>query len=161
MERPGIGSYAVLAGFVAACLGTGLLGGLATASSVSDWYPGLAKPLWNPPAWVFGPVWTALYLMMAVAGWLVWRKDIRFSAVRLALILFAVQLVLNLLWTIVFFGLRAPGLAVLEIAVFWAALVMTVLAFFGQSRLAGFLMVPYLAWVTFAGVLNVAIWRLN
>ena len=154
-------SWVVLAGLVALCLAVGGLGGWVTAQSVADWYPTLAKPAWNPPAWVFGPVWTALYVMMAVAAWLVWRRGPDAPAVRAALVLFFVQLALNGLWSPLFFGLRAPGLAALDIAALWAMIALTTTAFFRQSRAAGLLMLPYLAWASFAAVLNFTIWRMN
>ncbi|MFN0191743.1 MAG: TspO/MBR family protein [Aestuariivirga sp.] len=161
MEKSRLASWAALAGFIAVCLGTGALGGWITADSVKTWYPTLNKPSWNPPDWVFAPVWTTLYVMMAVAAWLVWKKDVRFSGVRAALILFFVQLALNLMWSALFFGARSPGLALMEIAVLWLAVAATLYAFISLSRPAGLLLIPYLAWVSFATVLNFSIWRLN
>lgn len=145
--------------FGLACFLAAGLGSLFTAASVGSWYAGLAKPSWNPPAWVFGPVWTVLYVMMAVAGWLVWRRP--GAASRLALRWFGVQLVLNVGWSAVFFGLRMPGLAFVEILALWLAIVATLTSSWGVSRLAGILLVPYLLWVSFAVALNFAIWRLN
>jgi len=156
-----ITSWAALAGFIALCLAVGALGGWMTAGSVADWYPTLAKPSWTPPNSIFGPVWTALYVLMAFAAWLVWRKDMRFAGVKAAMILFMAQLALNFLWSLLFFGLRAPGLALVDIVTLLFVLVLTVWAFFQQSRLAGLIMLPYLAWVFFAAALNFAIWRLN
>jgi tryptophan-rich sensory protein len=156
-----ISSWAVLAGFIALCLAVGAVGGWITARSIADWYPTLAKPAWTPPNALFGPVWTALYIMMAFAAWLVWRKDARFAGVRLALILFFAQLALNFLWSFLFFGLRSPGLALIDIIVLLVVLILTVWAFFQQSRWAGLIMLPYLAWVGFATALNFAIWQLN
>lgn len=152
-------SLGVLAGFLVVCLVTGLLGGWVTAQSVGSWYPTLVKPSWNPPAWVFGPVWTALYVLMAVAAWRVWRRQ--GPGRRRALFLFFGQLFLNGLWSFLFFGAQSPGLALVDIAALWLALATTALAFFSRDRLAGILMIPYLAWVSFAAVLNLAIWRLN
>ena len=156
-----ISSWAMLAGFIALCLGVGAAGGWITARSVAEWYPTIAKPSWTPPDSLFGPVWAALYLSMAIAAWLVWRKDARFAGVRVALILFFVQLALNFLWSLLFFGLHAPGLALIDIAALLLVLALTVWAFFQQSRWAGLIMLPYLAWVGFATALNLAIWRLN
>lgn len=156
-----ISSWAVLAGFIALCLGVGSAGGWITARSVAEWYPALAKPEWTPPNSIFGPVWTALYIMMAFAAWLVWRKDARFAGVRVALILFFVQLALNFLWSFLFFGLKAPGTALVGIVALFLVLILTIWAFFQQSRWAGIIMLPYLAWVGFATALNFAIWRLN
>ena len=150
--------WLVLAGLIVLCLAVGSLGGLATADSVATWYRGIAKPSWTPPDWLFGPVWTILYVAMAVAAWLVWRSGDR---VRPAMVLFFTQLALNLGWTFAFFGARSPFLGLVEIAVFWVVLAATVLAFFGRSLAAGLIMLPYLAWVSFAGILNLAIWWLN
>jgi benzodiazapine receptor len=150
-----------LAGFIAICLLTGALGGWVTSQSVVEWYPTLIKPAWNPPAWVFAPVWTTLYVLMAVAAWLVWKKTPRGSGIRLALVLFFIQLALNCLWSFLFFGARSPGWAFVDIIVLLAALAATNWAFFKHSRLAGALMLPYLAWVSFAAFLNFAIWQLN
>jgi tryptophan-rich sensory protein len=150
-----------LAGFIALCLLTGALGGWVTSQSVIEWYPTLNKPAWNPPAWIFAPVWTTLYVMMAVAAWLVWKEASRGSGVRLALVLFFVQLALNCLWSLLFFGARSPGWALVDIFALLAALAATTWVFFNQSRLAGALMLPYLAWVSFATVLNFTIWQLN
>ena len=135
------------------------LGSLFTMVSLGSWYAGLAKPSWNPPSWLFGPVWTVLYAMMAVAGWLVWRRG--GAASQLALRWFAVQLVLNVGWSAVFFGLQLPGLAFVEILVLWVAIAVTLVTSWKVSRAAGILLAPYLLWVSFAAVLNFAIWRLN
>jgi tryptophan-rich sensory protein len=150
-----------LAGWLAASFAAAGLGGIATASSVADWYPTLAKPAWTPPSWLFGPVWTVLYASMAVAAWTVWKKAGGFGGARGALLLHLLQLVLNGAWSWLFFGMRRPGLAAVEIAVLWLAVLATTVAFARRSPLAGGLMVPYLLWVTFASALNVAIWRLN
>ncbi len=139
----------------------GILSGLATVRGVREWYPDLAKPSFNPPSWVFAPVWTALYLAMGVAAWLVWRKGLESPGVRVALVAFLVQLALNGLWSLLFFGVRSPGLAFAEIVVLWAAIGLTTVLFFRQSTAAGWLLMPYWAWVTFAAVLNLSIWRLN
>jgi tryptophan-rich sensory protein len=145
---------------VAVCLGTGALGAWLTADGVRDWYPGLNKPAWTPPDWVFGPVWTLLYLLMAVAAWLVWlRADAR--AARPALGLFLGQLVLNAGWSGLFFALHSPGLAFAEILVLWPAIAATLVSFARVSRLAAGLLVPYLLWVTYAAALNGAIWVMN
>lgn len=125
-----------------------------------EWYATLRKPSWNPPAWVFGPVWTALYTMMAVAAWLVWRRG-GWAAQRRPLALFLVQLALNAGWTPLFFGLKSPGLALAEIGLLWLAIVGTLIAFARVSRAAAWLLAPYLAWVSFAAALNFALWRLN
>jgi translocator protein len=153
--------WLALTGFIAVCLLTGVLGGQVTAQAITDWYPLISKPSWNPPAWVFAPVWTVLYILMAVAAWLVWRRNARMPRVKLALALFFVQLFLNGLWPFVFFGAHEIGLAVINIAALWVVLVATIWAFFRISRWAGTLMLPYLAWASFAAALNAEIWRLN
>ena len=143
---------------MAATLGAGALGGLFTSPAIPGWYAGLEKPSFNPPAAVFAPVWTTLYVLMAVAAWLVWERVRRMDA---AMVAFALQLALNVGWSWIFFGLRQPGWAFAEILVLWAAIAVTMGLFFQRSRVAGWLLAPYLAWVTFAAVLNFAIWRLN
>ena len=149
-----------LAAFVLICFAAAGLGGLVTTPRIPTWYADLAKPAWTPPDRVFGPVWTALYLTMAFSAWLVWRQA-GFAGARLPLALFAIQLVLNSLWSVLFFGLQSPGAAAVEIILLWAAILATLLAFWKRSNLAGALLVPYLAWVSFAALLNVAIWRMN
>ena len=146
---------------VAIPLAVGGLSGFATARGVSTWYPTLAKPPFNPPAWVFGPVWTLLYIMMGVAVFFVWRKGLDADGVRIALTVFAIQLVLNGLWSILFFGLHAPGWALVEIILLWAAIGTTTWLFWRVAPVAGALMLPYWAWVSFATVLNASLWSLN
>jgi tryptophan-rich sensory protein len=146
-----------LAAWLALSLAAAAVGGFFLPG---EWYAGLRKPSWNPPNWVFGPVWTALYTLMAVAAWLVWRRG-GFRAQRVALALYLLQLGLNALWTPLFFGLKSPGLAFAEIVLLWGALLATIVAFWKAQRFAATLLLPYLAWVTFATVLNFALWRLN
>ncbi len=146
--------------FLSLCFGAAGLGSLATAPEIGGWYQTLTKPTWNPPAWVFGPVWTTLYFLMAIAAWLVW-KPAGFKAASLPLVLFGIQLALNIAWSWIFFRYRQPGWAFVDIILLWLAIFATTVAFFRHSRLAGWLMCPYLAWVSFAAVLNHAIWRLN
>lgn len=139
------------------CFAAAAIGGIWTSRSVGTWYKEIEKPSWNPPSWVFGPVWTALYLMMGISLWLVWRE----RAPALPLGLFAVQLVLNAAWSGLFFGLRLPGAAFAEIVLLWLAIVGTVLTFRPIAPVAAYLLLPYLGWVSFAAVLNFTIWRLN
>ncbi len=153
-------AWAALAVFLVLCFAAAAIGGVATSQSVSTWYQELAKPSWNPPSWVFGPVWTVLYVLMAVAGWLVWRERAA-SGRGLALGLFGVQLALNGAWSWFFFAWRMPGAAFAELVLLWAAVVATTAAFWRVRRVAGALLVPYLLWTTFAGVLNFSLWRLN
>lgn len=150
---------AVLAwfGFVGASFAAGAIGGAATRPAIPTWYAGLEKPAWNPPDWVFGPVWTALYLLMGTAAWLAWRA----GAPPSAFVLFGAQLALNALWSVLFFGLRRPDLALGGILALLAAIAACTVAFAQASRSAAWLMVPYAAWVAFATALNLAVWRLN
>ena len=146
--------------WIGLCLLAGWGGSVFTARSVGDWYAGLNKPLWTPPSAVFAPVWSALYVMMGVAAWLVWRRG-GLTAVAVPLALFGIQLALNVAWSAIFFGLRRPGWAFVEIVALWALILATVIAFRRISPTAGYLLLPYLAWVTFAAALNLAIWRAN
>ena len=147
----------MLAAFLAATFSAAALGGLFPPG---EWYAGLVKPAWNPPNWLFGPVWTVLYLMIAVSGWLVWREA-GFSGARTALLLFAVQLVLNATWSWVFFGLRRPDLAFAVIVLLELSILGLIALFRPFSMTASLLLVPYLLWVGFASVLNATLWRLN
>jgi tryptophan-rich sensory protein len=146
-----------LAGWVLLCFAAAAPGGLFMPG---EWYASLKKPAWNPPGWIFGPVWSMLYTMMAVAAWLVWRRG-GWVEQRKPLLLFLVQLALNALWTPLFFGLHWPGVAFAEIILLWLAILWTIIAFWRGHRVAAWLLVPYLAWVSFAAVLNGALWRLN
>ena len=146
---------------VALPLVVGVLGSVLTFDAVREWYPTLVRPSFAPPTWVFGPVWTTLYVMMGVASWLVWRQGFARSEVRGALALYAVQLAFNLAWSWVFFGMQRPFLALLEIAVLLVLIGVTILRFAPLSRTAAMLMAPYLVWVAFATVLNGGFWWLN
>lgn len=126
-------------------------------SPPGEWYATLAKPSWNPPAWIFGPVWTTLYLMMAVAAWLVWKRD----GWRKAIWFYFVQLALNAAWTPVFFAMHEIGWALVEIILLWFAILITLRAFLPVSKPAAVLLLPYLAWVSFAAFLNFTLWRMN
>ena len=146
-----------LVGWLVACF---LAASLGAVFMPGEWYAALKKPAWNPPAWIFGPVWTALYTMMAVAVWLVWKRG-GFLAHRRPLALFLTQLVLNAAWTPLFFGLHQPGFAFVEMVALWLAIAATLAAFWPFSRASAWLLAPYLAWVSFAAALNFALWRLN
>jgi translocator protein len=146
---------------LAICLAVGLLGSLITSPAIPTWYAELNKPTFNPPSWVFGPVWTILYILMAVAAWLIWRQGRPTEGVKLALALFALQLALNLLWSFIFFGCHSPLYAYVEIMLLWLAIVFTIISFTRLSHPAAWLMFPYLLWVTYASLLNYAIWKLN
>ena len=131
-------------------------GGMAATPNI-PWYAGLVKPSWTPPSWVFGPVWSALYLCMAVAAWLVWRQ----GNVAVSMMLFGVQLAFNAAWSWLFFGLHSPRAAFVDIILLLAAIIATAVSFWRCSTVAGILFVPYLIWVSFVAVLNYAVWRLN
>lgn len=146
--------------FVGLCLGVGGLGGAVTAESVNTWYPTLNKPSFNPPNWIFGPVWTTLNILMGVAAWRIWRAADRDTA-RGPLAVFALQLAVNLGWSVAFFGLRNPGLAVIVVLALDLLVLVTLLMFRRIDRLAAWLLAPYLAWISFATLLNVTIWRIN
>jgi tryptophan-rich sensory protein len=147
---------------VAICLAVGYFSGIETRSAILDWYPTLLKPSFNPPNWVFAPVWTLLYIMMGVAAGLVWdRFSFDKGAVKKALVFFIVQLVLNAIWSYLFFGLHNPMLAGLEIILLWLMIYETYFQFSKINKVAGYLLVPYLVWVAFAAVLNASIWWLN
>ncbi|WP_336001506.1 TspO/MBR family protein [Halorientalis halophila] len=139
----------------------GALGNLISLGGVTTWYPTLTKPGFTPPGWVFGPVWVTLFALMGAAAWLVWRTGLDERRVRLALALFAGQFALNVAWSGAFFGLRSPVAGLVVIALLWLAIVATVWAFARVDRRAALLLVPYLAWVSFAALLNYELWRLN
>lgn len=152
-----ISSSLALLAFVALCFGTAWV---ASQHEPGAWYAALEKPSWNPPAWIFAPVWAVLYLAMAVAAWLVWRRRQR-AAVAVPLTIFFVQLVLNAAWSWIFFGLHRMDWAFLEIVILEAAILATVVLFWRIRPLTGALLVPYAAWVAFAAVLNFTLWRMN
>ena len=157
LPKPASSSARPLFAWLAFCFAAA---GTAVFVSTDGWYAGLQKPWWNPPAWVFAPAWTLLYAMMAVAAWLVWRRG-GWHFQRTALGLFLFQWLLNALWTPLFFGLHLTGLAAAEILLLWLVLLATVVLFWRVRTEAGVVLLPYLAWVTFAAALNVTIWRLN
>jgi benzodiazapine receptor len=143
---------------IAACASAGWIGSIWTMPNLRPWYANLAKPPWTPPEWLFGPVWSALYLMMAVAAWLVW-KHAKLSSAQM--LLFGLQLVLNALWSGIFFKLRMPGPAFFEVVLLWLSILATCISFYRVVPVASWLLVPYLLWVTYASGLNFSIWRLN
>lgn len=161
-RTPKIGarSWLALLGFILASFAAAAIGGAATAENVRTWYPTLNKPAWTPPGWVFGPAWTLLYALMSVAAWRIWLIREKPGA-RRALTLHFVQLALNALWSVLFFGLKQPGLALGEIVVLWLLLLTIWRAFWRLDAAAGVLWTPYVAWVGFATALNGSIWWLN
>ncbi|HZQ71072.1 MAG TPA: TspO/MBR family protein [Terriglobales bacterium] len=146
--------------FLLLCYGGAGIGSIWTSFSVSTWYADLKKPSFNPPNWIFAPVWSALYFLMATSAWLVWRRA-GWSGARFALALFFGQLALNVAWSGLFFALHRPGMALIEIVLLLGTIAATAVTFRPVSRLAFWLMVPYALWVAFAALLNFKIWRLN
>lgn len=149
------GSAALLVLSLALVFAVAALGGAASTSGLRDWYDGLDRAPWNPPGWVFGPAWTVLYALMAVAAWLVARTGLDQRTVQVALALYGAQLALNLAWSLLFFGARAPGWALVDIVALVALVAATTIAFWRIDATAGWLLVPYLAWIVFATTLNV------
>jgi benzodiazapine receptor len=146
---------------VVLCELAGGLGAIATASGVRDWYPTLIKPSWTPPSAVFGPVWLVLYAMMGIALGLVWAKGLETKREKRAIAWFGTQLALNVLWSVVFFGFRSPAWGYIVIILLWLSIAATIWLFSKISRLAGWLLAPYLLWVTFASTLNFNILTIN
>lgn len=140
------------------CLLAGFFGSYFTTPAITTWYATLQKPSFTPPDWVFFPVWTSLFIMMGLSLFLVWQKEEKKVT---ALYIFAAQLVLNILWSVAFFGLKSPLLGLIEIIILWIAILATILSFMKISRTAGYLLLPYILWVSFAAILNFSIWRLN
>jgi tryptophan-rich sensory protein len=152
--------WAALAIFLALSFAAAFIGGLFTSASVNGWYQTINKPTWTPPSWIFGPVWTLLYLSMALAAWLIWRRrdDANVTA---ALTLFVIQLALNAAWSAFFFGWQNPKLAFGDIVLLWSAILAAMIAFWRITAISGWLFAPYVLWVTFAAALNLAIWQMN
>ncbi len=143
-----------------ATIGIGSLGGIFTIAEIPNWYAGLNKPSFNPPNWLFGPVWTSLYTMMGIAFYIIWKQpatDTRKKAFQL----FIIQFVLNFFWSIIFFSLHSIGAALIEIIVMWIFILLTIIQFSKLSKPAAWLLVPYIAWVSFATLLTASIWKLN
>jgi benzodiazapine receptor len=143
------------------CECAGLIGSIFTTGAIPTWYASLQKPAFTPPNWLFAPAWTTLYLLMGIAAFLIWRKGLDSRQVRTALIIFTVQLVLNILWSIFFFGLESPLSGLIVILLLWLAILITILVFRKISPAAAWLLVPYILWVSFATALNASIWVLN
>jgi len=139
----------------------GIIGSVFTIPSIPTWYAMLVKPAINPPAWIFAPVWTILFALMGIAAFLVWKKGLEHRDVKIALGIFIIQLVLNTLWSIIFFGLHNLGAAFVEMIFLWFAILTMIIAFAKISKLAAWLLAPYILWVSFAAYLNYTIWILN
>ena len=143
------------------CQLAGFIGSFFTQPAIPTWYAGLIKPRFTPPDWVFGPVWISLYILMGIAAFLAWRRGVHHQVVRRALAIFGVQLILNALWSFLFFGLRSPLAGLIGISVLGIAIIFTVRSFLKVSRPAGLLLIPYFLWVSFATGLNLSIWWMN
>jgi translocator protein len=146
--------------FIVLCEGAGFIGSFVTFPAITGWYQTLIKPSFNPPNWIFGPVWTLLYAFMGIALYLVWKEGLTQKS-KTAIIIFAVQLILNILWSYLFFYFKSPGLAFIEIIVLWFAILLTIVKFYAISKPAGLILIPYLAWVSFASLLNFYVFKLN
>ena len=154
-------NWAKLLASVAACQLAGAVGAIFTRSAIPSWYAALKKPWFTPPGWLFGPAWITLYLLMAVAAFLVWRKGLAHPGARAALAVFVLQLLLNALWSPVFFGLRSPLAGAAGIILLWLAICLSLVLFWKISQAAALLLIPYLLWVTYASALNISIYFLN
>jgi len=160
-DKMKIGNIAKLIVAILICELAGIVGSVFTMPSIPAWYASLQKPGFSPPNWLFAPVWTTLFALMGVSLYLIWNKISKNKQAKKALVVFAVQLILNILWSVLFFGLRSPFYAFIEIVVLWIAIALTIFKFYKISKNAGLLLIPYLLWVTFATILNGYIWILN
>jgi benzodiazapine receptor len=161
MQRSKIGEILILFSSIIICQLAGIIGSVFTTPAIPRWYANINKPSFNPPNWVFAPVWTTLYLLMGISLFLVWRTGLNEKDIKIAVAVFILQLVLNALWSFLFFGLESPFAAFIEIIFLWAAILISIILFFRISWVAGALLIPYILWVSFASVLNFSIWRLN
>lgn len=143
------------------CLSAGLIGSSITAENIPTWYATLNKPIFTPPNWLFAPVWTSLYILMGIAAYLIWRKGFENREVKIALGIFFIQLVLNAIWTPLFFGLHWLLFAFIEIVILWLFILWTIIRFYKISSVAALLLIPYFLWVSFASILNFSFWLLN
>ncbi len=139
----------------------GIIGSVFTSPSIPTWYAGIIKPTFSPPNWVFGPVWTTLFALMGIASYIVWKRGFERRDVRIALGMFALQLILNVTWSLIFFGLQNPALAFLEIIALWLAIALTIVSFYRINKNAAYLLITYVLWVSFDMFLNYTIWSLN
>jgi tryptophan-rich sensory protein len=143
------------------CQLAALIGSFFTSNSVSTWYTTLEKPIFNPPNWVFAPVWTILFVLMGISLYLIWIKGFKNKKVKIAILIFGIQLVLNVMWSLFFFGLQSPFYAFIEIIILWFAILFTIIKFYKISKTAAYLLFPYIIWVSFAIILNLFIWIIN
>jgi translocator protein len=146
---------------IVASFAAGGIGSLFTFKAIPTWYPGLRKPPYTPPNWAFGPVWTTLYILMGISVFLVWQKGLDTSGAILAFVFFWIQLVINALWSVIFFGMKSKGGGVITIIILWLLILATIVTFFRVSSWAGALLIPYIVWVSIASYLNIGVWVLN
>jgi len=146
---------------IGVCLVTGFIGSIFTSASIPTWYTTLEKPSFNPPNWLFAPVWTILFILMGISAFLVWRVGLSEPNVKVSLVLFIIQLVLNAFWSVTFFGLRSPIAGLIVIVILWVAILLTILSSIKVSITAGILLIPYILWVSFASILNISLYILN
>ncbi len=146
---------------IGVCLTAGFVGSIFTSASIPTWYMSLEKPSFNPPNWLFAPVWTMLFILMGISAFLVWRDGLSEPNVKIALIIFIIQLILNTFWSVAFFGLRSPIAGLIVIIILWITILLTILSFAKVSMAAGILLIPYILWVSFASILNASIYVLN
>lgn len=146
---------------VVLCLAIGGISGYLTSNEITTWYVTLNKPSFNPPNWIFGPVWSTLYFLMGISFWLVWKSNANTTIKNKAITFFIIQLILNFFWSIIFFSLHQLGFALVEIILLWIFILLSIISFYPISKIAAYLLLPYLFWVSFASILNLAIWKLN
>ncbi|MFA5382405.1 MAG: TspO/MBR family protein [Candidatus Micrarchaeia archaeon] len=151
----------ILIGFIFLCLLAGIIGSFFTASNIPTWYEGLNKPSFNPPNWLFGPVWTALYILMGISAYLIYSKGLKKKEIKFALSIFGIQLILNTLWSILFFGFKSPIFGLICILFLWVFILFTIKLFYKIDKKAAYLLIPYILWVSFATILNYFILILN
>jgi len=161
MRRSKTNEILLLFASIIICQLAGIIGSLFTTSSIPRWYANTNKPSFNPPNWIFAPVWTTLFLLMGISLYLIWRRSLKEKGIKIAFTVFLFQLVLNMLWSFLFFGLQSPFAAFIEIIFLWITILITIILFFRIYWVAGVMLIPYILWVSFASVLNFAIWRLN
>lgn len=154
-------SFVKLSVSILICLAVGGISGYITANEIPAWYMTLNKPSFNPPNWIFAPVWTTLYILMGISFWMIWKSGAEETVKNKAMVFFIVQLVLNFFWSIIFFNFHQLGFALAEIVLLWIFILLSVISFYPISKAASYLLIPYICWVSFASVLNFAIWKLN
>jgi len=159
-KKPRINPLKLIAAIVL-CVIIGSSASVFTAPQIGTWYASLAKPVWNPPNWLFAPVWTTLFVLMGISLYLVWNKGFKTRGVKIALVIFGAQFALNVLWSFLFFGLQSPLYGFIEIIALWIMIAATIIAFYKISKPAAFILLPYIAWVTIASLLNYSVLVLN